>query len=122
MEGFEDVKRLILEKRLKSPTWRLKKTQLSAYTRVQIVEVLVKAGKPMDTFEVAFETGLSPSEVRAHLKALVAGKVVCDRLLPSPIENPRTVYYAVCPTCPVRENCEFRKEMVWKSCEGGGNG
>ena len=57
---------------------------------------------------------LTSEMVANHLRALVAGKVVCDRLISPEPENMRFKYYAICPKCPLKGKCEFEKEMVWR--------
>jgi DNA-binding transcriptional ArsR family regulator len=114
-EEFEKVKRLILEKHtLPAPTWRIKRKQIAAYTRVCILNVLQKAEKPLNLYEIAFETGLTSNMIRNHLRALVAGKIVCDKLIPPEPENMRVNYYTICPKCPLKNDCEYRSQTIWK--------
>ena len=111
---IEEIKREILEKKvIPAPNWRIRRRQFAAYTRVCILNVLNAASRPLNIHEIAFETGLTSEMVANHLRALVAGKVVCDRLIPPEPENMRFRYYAICPKCPLKGKCEFEKEMVW---------
>lgn len=114
MSKLEEIKREILEKKvIPAPNWRIRRRQLAAYTRVCILNVLNAASRPLNVHEIAFETGLSSEMVANHLRALVAGKVVCDRLIPPEPEYIRFKYYAICPKCPLKGNCEFEARMVW---------
>ena len=93
------------------PPVRLTKYNYIGYIRARILEALYRRG-PMSIHQLSIELGMSTSTLREHLLALVAGKYVCDRLVDQ--ENPRLKVYTVCPSCPLRDECDLKSEMKWR--------
>jgi len=109
----DEIKRIeeeILRKRPKG-RWRIRRIP-AHQLRVMILRILYEKEEPVTASQVAFELGMASSTVRDHLRVLCAGNVVCDRLVG---EDPRKTYYTICPVCPLKDECEFKGEMVWKN-------
>jgi len=109
-DEIERIEREILRKQPKG-RWRIRRIP-AARLRVMILRILYEKGEPMSIPEIAFELGMSYGTVRDHMWVLVAGKIVCDRLIG---EDPRKTYFTICPVCPLKDECEFKGEMVWKN-------
>jgi len=109
-EELERVEREILSKR-PSEGWKIRRIPVPNM-RVKIVKLLYEKGEPMTIAEIAYELGSSYSSIRSHLRALEAGKVICGRLAR---EYERQSYFTICPVCPLKDKCEYKKEMVWKN-------
>jgi len=68
---------------------------LADHSRVRILSLLREAGRPRDTRELARETGLHSTTVRAHLELLVeAGLVTAATENRSTVGRPRRLYAA----------------------------
>jgi len=112
------LERLLAQAKEKERLWRIRKAPRSAQIRAEIVSRLEKFQKPVPVDLLAYELDLSVSSVRSHLRALIAGKIVCDRLTPTGSgERSRFIYYTICPVCPVSGICDEKEELVWKEHE-----
>ena len=127
-EYLEEVMRSDVERRLSrltaelsasppsKPRIRITKYNYIGYVRAKIIETLYEKG-PMSVYQLSMELGISAPTLRSHLLALVSGGYVCDRLIDQ--GNPRLKMYAVCPSCPLKNECDLKKEMKWSGVQHG---
>ena len=89
---------------------RLTRYNYVGYVRARIIELLYERG-PLNIHQIAWELGLTEPTVRNHVMALIAGGYVCDKLIDQ--RNPKMKIYTVCPSCPLKDECEYKGEMRW---------
>jgi len=90
---------------------RITRYNYVGYLRAKVLEILYTKG-PMNVHQLALEMSMAANSLRGHLLALAAGGYVCDRLIDR--ESPRIKVYAVCPSCPLRDECDAKHEMKWQ--------
>jgi len=89
---------------------RITRYNYPGYVRAKILELLYTRG-PMSVHQLSLEMSMATHTVRMHVMALVAGGYVCDKLVDR--ENPKVKFYAVCPSCPVKDECDVKHETKW---------
>lgn len=105
-----DKMEALREKLLKKPMesrWRIRRKEKAAFNRYKMVELLLKADKPLKETQICFEMQRSLESTKNDLRVLFDNNIVCNRL----DANDGAIYYAVCPNCPLRENCENKLDF-----------
>lgn len=92
------------------PKWRIKKKEKVGFNRLQIVECLLK-NPPLKITELAWEIPRSLQNLHENLRVLVDNEIVCSKIDMSDAKR----YFAVCPSCPLKQECEEKLDFWLKS-------
>lgn len=106
-----DAIRDLLIKKPFERRWRVRKREQTGYTRYRIIEILLKTKKPLSVSELSFELSKELQSTRNHVRVLFDNKLLCNR--PDCFDG--QIYFAVCPSCPLKEKCEDKLEFWIKS-------
>ena len=92
------------------PKWRIKKKEMIGYRRLQIVEILLN-NPPLKLSELAWHIPTSFQTLRENLKVLTDNNIICQKIDMSDAKR----YFTVCPSCPLKAECEEKLEFWLKS-------
>lgn len=106
----EDYLRNKIVRQPLKPKWRIKKKQQVGFNRLQIVECLLN-NPPLKITELAWHIPKSFQILHENLRVLVDNNIVCSKIDMSDAKR----YFTVCPSCPLKQECEEKLEFWLKS-------
>jgi len=112
-ERLFELRELFL-KPCKPHGWRIRRDQQIGFTRWRIVETFMQAGRPLHLLQISFALQRSVSSTRSHIRVLEDNGILCSRLTPQG-EDDQKIYYAVCPVCPIADECDDKLQFWMKS-------